>query len=185
VEKRDECDVVIIGSGIGGLTCAAALTKRGKKVLVIEQHRRPGGYVSSFKRKEFRFDSGLEAFSSNGIVFPILKELGLWNKVKFVRASFQIIAPNLNMKLTSLDQVRSDLEKAFPANEAELEGYFKELHRLVKPIKKMYQRPVPPVKRGFEKFITMFPMPFTNPGFFINGGGMEKAMTFPIFNSID
>lgn len=37
-----EYDVVIIGSGIGGLVSAAYLTRRGVRVLVCEQHRQPG-----------------------------------------------------------------------------------------------------------------------------------------------
>jgi phytoene dehydrogenase-like protein len=39
-------DVVIIGSGIGGLTAGAYLAKHGVKVLVCEQGRQPGGYFT-------------------------------------------------------------------------------------------------------------------------------------------
>ena len=47
-------DVIIIGAGIGGLTCGCYLAKAGLKVLIIEQHNKPGGYCTSFERKGYR-----------------------------------------------------------------------------------------------------------------------------------
>jgi all-trans-retinol 13,14-reductase len=44
-------DTIIIGSGIGGLACAAALVKFGYKVLVLEQHCLAGGLAQTFSRK--------------------------------------------------------------------------------------------------------------------------------------
>eukprot|EP00218_Dolichomastix_sp_CCMP3274_P015508 CAMPEP_0170135816 /NCGR_PEP_ID=MMETSP0033_2-20121228/2706_1 /TAXON_ID=195969 /ORGANISM="Dolichomastix tenuilepis, Strain CCMP3274" /LENGTH=748 /DNA_ID=CAMNT_0010371433 /DNA_START=44 /DNA_END=2287 /DNA_ORIENTATION=- len=41
-------DAIVIGSGIGGLTCAGLLAKAGKRVCVLEQHYRPGGCTHSF-----------------------------------------------------------------------------------------------------------------------------------------
>ena len=59
-------DVVVIGSGIGGLTTAALLAKRGLKVLVVEQHYQPGGCASIFRRKGFTFDVGASLFFGFG-----------------------------------------------------------------------------------------------------------------------
>ena len=42
---KDNYDVVIIGSGMGGLTTAAILSKEGKKVLVLERHYTAGGFT--------------------------------------------------------------------------------------------------------------------------------------------
>jgi glycine/D-amino acid oxidase-like deaminating enzyme len=42
-------DAVVIGSGIGGLACAAALTKAGRQVLVLEQHSVAGGLTQTFR----------------------------------------------------------------------------------------------------------------------------------------
>lgn len=51
-------DVIVIGSGIGGLTAAATLAKAGKKVLVLEQHDQAGGCCHTYVEKGFEFDVG-------------------------------------------------------------------------------------------------------------------------------
>jgi hypothetical protein len=53
-----DCDYVVIGSGIGGLSCAALLRWYGYNVTVLEAHYLPGGVAHSFERKGFKFDAG-------------------------------------------------------------------------------------------------------------------------------
>lgn len=59
--KDSQFDAIIIGSGMGGLACAGALSKMGQKVLVIEQHYAIGGMTHTFKRKGFIWDVGVHA----------------------------------------------------------------------------------------------------------------------------
>ena len=56
-------DVVIIGSGIGGLCCGALLSLVGKNVLICEAHYKPGGVAHGFKRKGYSFESGPSLWS--------------------------------------------------------------------------------------------------------------------------
>lgn len=56
-------DIVVIGSGIGGLSCAAILAKYGFEVVVCESHAIPGGAAHAFERNGFKFDSGPSLFS--------------------------------------------------------------------------------------------------------------------------
>lgn len=56
-------DVVVIGSGIGGLCCAALLAKYGYRVIVCESHSIPGGAAHSFERNGYKFDSGPSLYS--------------------------------------------------------------------------------------------------------------------------
>jgi len=53
-----EVDMVVIGSGIAGLSCAALLARYGFEVIVCESHTIPGGAAHSFERDGFKFDSG-------------------------------------------------------------------------------------------------------------------------------
>jgi phytoene dehydrogenase-like protein len=58
-----EVDAIVIGSGIGGLSCAALLAKYGLSVIVCESHSIPGGAAHSFERDGFKFDSGPSLYS--------------------------------------------------------------------------------------------------------------------------
>ena len=52
-------DAIVVGSGIGGLSVAAILSKVGKKVLVLEQHDQAGGCCHTFVEKGYEFDVGI------------------------------------------------------------------------------------------------------------------------------
>ncbi len=53
-------DAIVIGSGMGGLSAAAILTKHGgKRVLVLERHYTPGGYTHVFRRPDYEWDVGV------------------------------------------------------------------------------------------------------------------------------
>ncbi|UZE96516.1 phytoene desaturase family protein [Alkalimarinus alittae] len=52
-------DVIVIGSGPGGLCNAALLSKLGKKVCVLEQHYTAGGYSHTYERNGYEWDVGV------------------------------------------------------------------------------------------------------------------------------
>ena len=56
---REDWDTIVIGSGAGGLTAAAALARSGQRVLVLEQHYLPGGWTHSFSLDGYRFSPGV------------------------------------------------------------------------------------------------------------------------------
>ena len=51
-------DIIIIGAGLTGLTAGYYLRKAGKKVLLIEQHDRPGGVIRTITEDGFTFEAG-------------------------------------------------------------------------------------------------------------------------------
>lgn len=70
--------VIVIGAGIGGLTAAALLAKRGYRVTIFEQAFVPGGCASTFRRRGFTFDVGatqVAGLESGGIHHRIFTEL--------------------------------------------------------------------------------------------------------------
>ncbi|RME86172.1 MAG: NAD(P)/FAD-dependent oxidoreductase [Planctomycetota bacterium] len=72
-------DVIIVGSGVSGLTAAILLAKEGMKVLVLEQYKRPGGLMLDYYRKGTRFPTGVHCLGSLG------KGEVLWAYLKYLR----------------------------------------------------------------------------------------------------
>ncbi|MFO7567534.1 MAG: NAD(P)/FAD-dependent oxidoreductase [Enhygromyxa sp.] len=58
-EIDERWDAIVVGSGLGGLTCAALLSSMGKRVLVLERHYVIGGFTHTFKRKGWEWDVGV------------------------------------------------------------------------------------------------------------------------------
>lgn len=52
-------DIVIIGSGLGGLEVALTMAKEGRRVIVLERQHQPGGCIQSYRRGKLRLDTGL------------------------------------------------------------------------------------------------------------------------------
>jgi len=59
-------DVIIVGSGMAGMTCAAMLGRLGRRVLVLEQHHVPGGMTHVFRREGFSWDVGVHVVGEVG-----------------------------------------------------------------------------------------------------------------------
>ncbi|MDX1284712.1 MAG: NAD(P)-binding protein, partial [Draconibacterium sp.] len=81
-------DVIVIGSGLGGLVAGAKLSKSGKKVLLIEQHSIPGGCATSFQRGDFTMEVGLhemDGLHKKDLKTRIFRDLGVFEHVNFLK----------------------------------------------------------------------------------------------------
>jgi all-trans-retinol 13,14-reductase len=125
----DEYDVIIVGSGIGGLTCGALLSKRGYKVLVLEQHSQVGGYCSSFKRNGFTFNTGVEDVSGlweKGPITYFLQKVGLKKEDLFVRNTTKYIFKGNEISVHNLEEFIEVLSNMFPDEKEHITAFFDE-----------------------------------------------------------
>lgn len=110
-------DVIVVGAGIAGLTSAAYVAKAGYTTLLCEKSEKPGGLVGSFTRKGFTFDAGIRAFENSGIVFPMIRQLGI--AMDFVKNPVAIGLEDELMILAgveSLNEYATMLTLKFPDN---------------------------------------------------------------------
>ncbi|WP_034263771.1 phytoene desaturase family protein [Actinospica robiniae] len=87
VADHEHWDAVVIGAGIGGLTCAAYLAAQGLGVLVLERHSIAGGSTQVFRRRGvYEFDVGTHYIGDcgpDGVVHHIYRGLGLTDRINF------------------------------------------------------------------------------------------------------
>jgi all-trans-retinol 13,14-reductase len=90
---NQQYDVIIIGSGVAGLSAALELAAQNKKVLVLEQHYLFGGACTTYSRKGgFKFDAGVESISGlgkNGPVRHFLQRHGLMDEICWLPTSYE------------------------------------------------------------------------------------------------
>jgi len=131
-KREHEYDVIIVGSGIGGLTCGALLSKRGYKVLVLEQHYQAGGYCSSFKRGGFTFNTGVENVSGlweRGPITHLLRELGLRREDLFVRNRMRYIFKGRIIDASGMEDFIRALSEMFPWEKDRIHAFFEEARK--------------------------------------------------------
>ncbi|MCI8496722.1 MAG: FAD-dependent oxidoreductase [Clostridiales bacterium] len=75
---NEQVDVVVVGAGLSGLSCAFELTRKGKKVLVLEAHPYAGGRTASFVDHGMKVESGLHRYIGYYSALPsLVKKCGV------------------------------------------------------------------------------------------------------------
>ncbi len=125
-------DAIIIGSGIGGLTCGAFLARAGMKVLVLEQHRKIGGYAHNFKRRKFTFESGIHSvsLSDNGMIMYLLKLLDVDQTIEKISLPemFSMATPEYSLSMPSeKDDICKFIVDQFPSQKQNVERLSREV----------------------------------------------------------
>ena len=86
-ESSEEYDVIVVGAGIGGATCAALLAKRGVRTLLVDKNASPGGKAMVAGREGgFRYDLWpIVGGPSLGSQFArVLDELGMSDELEIL-----------------------------------------------------------------------------------------------------
>ena len=84
----EQFDVVIVGSGLGGLACGTILAREGYKVCILEKNKQIGGNLQTFVRDRVIFDSGVHyvgGLDKGQNLYQLFKYLGIMDKLKLRR----------------------------------------------------------------------------------------------------
>jgi phytoene dehydrogenase-like protein len=135
---NSEFDIIIIGSGMGSMTCAALMAKLfKKKVLVLEQHFVAGGFTHEFARQnKYQWDVGvhyvgqMENDALPRQIFDLITDNQLqWHKMPENFDKF--IYPDFSFSLSAqLDKYIADLIELFPNEAAAIKKYFRDVNKI-------------------------------------------------------
>lgn len=126
-------DVVVVGSGVGGLVAATAAAARGRSVLVLEAAKQLGGYLNPFKRSGYRFDPGMHYVGQCGPGQPLrcllealgveltFRELSPDGFDRFVFPSYELAMPR------GSERYEARLLEDFPHERSGLRRFFEAL----------------------------------------------------------
>ena len=129
-----EFDVIVVGSGMGGMTTAVALSRMGRKVLLLEQAQIIGGLTHAFSRNGFTWDVGLHycgTFGRDQVAGRILnwlsdgaiefRSVGTVYDILHFPEGFEIPVARPAVAY------KTELKEQFPDSVAEIDAYFEAL----------------------------------------------------------
>jgi len=134
-------DAIIIGSGLGGLSCAAAFARQGFKPLVLEKHDRPGGYATTFSRPGgYVFDVSLHSttIGERGGVHNLIPGFPEITDVEFLPHPnlYRAIFPGLDIRVPqkNVAAYKDLLAAHFPEEREGIDGLFGDMQGLSQDI---------------------------------------------------
>jgi phytoene dehydrogenase-like protein len=132
-------DAIAVGGGIAGLTSAAFLAKAGHSVLLCEKENACGGLLNTFKRDGFFFDGGIRATENSGVLFPMLKKLGL--DIKFVRNKISVGIEDRVIRINDKGAVlayQELLNELYPENKQEIGAIITQIEKIMEYMEIQY-----------------------------------------------
>jgi all-trans-retinol 13,14-reductase len=166
-----KAEVVVIGSGISGLTVAALLVKRNRQVVVLERNQKPGGALRHFVRRGIPFDIGFHysgCLGSGGILRVLWEFLGVWSHLRvhsFPSEGSDCLTLRHSRKTVraffSYERFEDELRQAFPNEAKGIVNYLKTLRDICDSIP-FYNMDLPltPFLRSFFSSVGIGLAPF-------------------------
>jgi len=135
--SKDVYDVIIIGSGMAGLSCGANLASAGLSVLVLEQHYIPGGATTMFKRGDFYFEGGghrVTGIRTPGApLYELLKIIGKDKEIKSVPINPSYIVKVKDKTLSADINIKKyayNLIKQFPTQADNINRFIRDMLKI-------------------------------------------------------
>lgn len=138
--SKNKFDVVIIGSGLGGMVCGTILSKEGKRVCIIEKNEQIGGSLQTFKREGVTFDTGVHyigGLSKENSLYKIFNYLGIMQRLETVRMDeegFDVVMFKNDAEEyrygMGYENFKGILISKFPEEKTTIESYCNDMERI-------------------------------------------------------
>ncbi|MFX1296074.1 MAG: phytoene desaturase family protein, partial [Promethearchaeota archaeon] len=167
---KDKYDCIVVGAGIGGITAAALLAKKGIDTLLIEQHYLPGGACTSLKMKGQSFDVGAallfgwgsgdhpqEGFTPHRYIMNVLEEpINVIQHNSIYRCNFPREDKLVQVTFwKDFDRFFKELVAAFPEHEKGLHDFYEYLEQSYKTLMNL-DSPIPVSEQSITDKMKMF-----------------------------
>jgi all-trans-retinol 13,14-reductase len=144
-KASDHYDVIIIGSGIGGLCSAALLSKLGKKVCVLEQHYTAGGYTHAYERGGYEWDVGVhyigevhKPWTTLRRIFDVITDGELkWAEMDPLYDQI-FIGDKVYSFYAGRDAFKEELKRSFPDESVAIDTYVDMIYEVSKKVPKFF-----------------------------------------------
>ena len=143
-------DVIVVGAGLGGMTAASLIAKRGLSVLMIDQQSKPGGSCTSFRRNGVTYDVGtamLYGFGERG--FKPFRFL-----MNELEEPVEVVAHATLARMTfegqpitfwpDVERFLKELDRLFPQEKESLRAFYSDLYKMYENIVIKNEVIVPP-----------------------------------------
>jgi len=120
-------DVVVVGSGLGGISCAALLARAGQRVIVVERAENAGGYAHAFRRGPYTFDPAVHAMVEGEYVGNILDYLDESERVDLIPVDtfYDAVYPDHRFRMPfGVEEATAALAELFPAERDGIQAFF-------------------------------------------------------------
>jgi len=154
-------DVIIIGSGIGGLCSAALLSKLGKKVCVLEQHYTAGGYTHAYEREGYEWDVGVhyigevhKPWTTLRRIFDVITDGELkWAEMDPLYDQI-FIGDKVYSFFAGREAFKEELKRSFPDESEAIDTYVEMIYEVSKKVPKFFAGQAMPKFAGemYNKF---------------------------------
>ncbi len=149
-------DYVVIGAGMGGLSAANFLARYGKRVLVLEKHRVPGGLVTSFPREGVHFDLGIHGLYELGEGQTIPQFMRFWNAPRVetvpLRGDLKCFIGEREHRFQH-GRARESFLESFPKNRDDVNRIFDVMETIVTEMFSGTEAPEPPYDMNLLQLI--------------------------------
>lgn len=138
--KDTRYDVVVVGSGLGGMVCATILSKERRKVCVVEKNEQIGGSLQTFRREGVTFDTGVHyigGLAPGDSLYKIFNYLGIMQRLETVRMNEDgfdaVLFKDDNTEYLygmGYEKFKQQLIKSFPKEADAIQKYCADMQRI-------------------------------------------------------